>query len=601
MKHRILKLLALLLTFGLIAAACGGDSDDGGESGASTTTEGGGTESTSPPTTETVVESTTTSEGEVIEYGGVVTLGLEAEATGLRPWEDSCSPPCYNMFIAFFDKLFEINSDFQPSPWLATGATPNEDFTQWVVTLREGVKFHNGVDFNAQTVADMFTIQQAGAASAGAIAASGLAGVEATGDYEVTYTLNSPNSAFLAFLTRAPLGMVFEPAAAAADPDGFADAPVGTGPFVIASRDVDNETVGVRNADYWLSDDDGNQLPYLDEMRFRPIPDEGTRLSSILSGTINAMQTLRQGTIRDARDAADGLTLYEFQGNNTGGGMFNTLVPPYDDTRVRVGLTMMNNQDAVIDALGGTGISLPATQWFSPDSPWYSQAAADAWIQFDPAGGAALLQEYIDDPARSDGLAPGSNLVVELSCPPDPTLIAAMQVIEQVWSASGLVDVTLTQFDQATHINNALGRENGFVGIHQAHCWRWSSDDDPSLPLNSEFAAPTPEIAAAASEALGATVPFSPTAFSNYWDPEMFGWLVAAIQTDDFETRKGLYEQVMIRLAEQAPVWYSGHTATLIATTDDMVGLNGWTTPDGQLGAGFPGGEGRWHRVRFVG
>ena len=37
MKHRILKLLALLLTFGLIAAACGGDSDDGGESGASTT------------------------------------------------------------------------------------------------------------------------------------------------------------------------------------------------------------------------------------------------------------------------------------------------------------------------------------------------------------------------------------------------------------------------------------------------------------------------------------------------------------------------------------------------------------------------------------
>ncbi|MCP3937858.1 MAG: hypothetical protein GY708_21125, partial [Actinomycetia bacterium] len=211
------------------------------------------------------------------------------------------------------------------------------------------------------------------------------------------------------------------------------------------------------------------------------------------------------------------------------------------------------------------------------------------------------VQDYLDDAERTDGKAVGEPLDVELSCPPDPSLIAAMQVFEQVMTASGVVNVTITQFDQATHINTALGRENGFVGEHKIHCWRWSSDADPSLGLNSEFAAPTPEIAAEASEALRVAVPFSPTAFSNYWDPEMFGWLAAAVQTDDFDERKALYEQVMLRLADQVPVYYSGHTATLIATTDDMVGLNGWTTPDGTLGAGFPGAEGRWHRVRFTG
>ena len=42
----------------------------------------------------------------------------------------------------------------------------------------------------------------------------------------------------------------------------------------------------------------------------------------------------RQATIRDAR-AESGYTLYEFQGNNVGGGMFNTQVPPFDDVRVR--------------------------------------------------------------------------------------------------------------------------------------------------------------------------------------------------------------------------------------------------------------------------
>ena len=90
-------------------------------------------------------------------------------------------------------------------------------------------------------------------------------------------------------------------------------------------------------------------------MQFRPIGDEGTRLSSLVSGTTNAMKTLRQGTIRDARDAG-GLVMYEFQGNNAGGGMFNNLVAPFDDVRIRKGLTHLNNQTAVIDAIGGTGI-----------------------------------------------------------------------------------------------------------------------------------------------------------------------------------------------------------------------------------------------------
>ena len=133
--------------------------------------------------------------------------------------------------------------------------------------------FHNGVELTAQSIADMFPIQQAGAAGSSAIAAANLVSVEATGDLEVTYTLSEGGSAFPATLSRAPVGMVFEPAAAA-DSEGFSMAPVGTGPFVIDSRDLDNETTFVRN-EYWATDPDGNALPYLDSISFRPIPDEG--------------------------------------------------------------------------------------------------------------------------------------------------------------------------------------------------------------------------------------------------------------------------------------------------------------------------------------
>ena len=70
-----------------------------------------------------------------------------------------------------------------------------------------------------------------------------------------------------------------------------------------------------------------------------------------------------------------------------------------------------------------------------------------------------------------------------------------MQVLEQTWSASGLINVELTNYDQQTHIGYALGSDNGFVGNHTTHCWRVASDEDPSVFLNAALAPPTAEIA----------------------------------------------------------------------------------------------------------
>lgn len=611
MKQRSLfKLLALLLALALAAAACGGSDDGDGDTATggdddTAADDGGGddaAEEEEEEAEEDVIEAGEEAEGdvdtevEVVEeertVGGSIAVGLEAESTGLRPWEDTCSSPCYNILITLFDKLMEQDSEGNYVPYLLESISSNEDFTVWTGTLRSGVSFHNGDGLTAQHIADMFPIQAAGATGAGAVSAANLAEVNATGELEVQWVLSRGSAAFPAYLSRASLGMVFHPEAAA-DLEAFNEDPIGTGPFMLESRDLDNETVVVRNPDYWFIDKNGTQLPYLDSISFRPIPDEGTRLDATLSGTTDVAQTLRQGTIRDARAERDGgadIQLYEFQGNNVGGGMYNVLVPPFDDVRVRRGLVHMNSQENVIEALGGTGISLPGTQFFSPDSPWYSEKVAAAWPGFDFAMGVELLTEYVNDPARSDGKAVGEPIEAELSCPPDPTLIAAMQVIEQVWTESGLVDVTLTNYDQQTHIGYALGADNGFIGSHTTHCWRFSSEDDPSLILDAQFAPPTAEVAAA--NGLDGIV--SPLNFANYFSLEMFGNLQAATQTDDFAERFAYYEAVMMEIAEQVPVWYSGHTATALITSNAVQGLNSWELPDGTLGNGHPAAEGRW-------
>lgn len=550
MRKRTTKkfVAALIGSAALLLAACGGG--DGGSSG------GDG------------------DEGKPV-MGGSISVGLEAEANGLRPWEDSCAAGCYTIMTTIYDKLMEGSSEGGFAPYLAESLEPNEGLNEWTLKLREGIKFHNGVALTSQTLVDMFEIQKTGTVSSGTIKNNGLTSVEVVDDLTVVYKLSKAYASFPADLERAGLGMVFEPAAAAADLEGFGRKPIGTGPFTLDVRDPDNQTVVKKNPDYWRKDADGNQMPYLDQITFRPIPDEGTRLDSVASGTINLGQTLRQATIRDARATA-GVVTVEYQGNNTGGGFFNAAIPPYDDVRVRLGLNMANNQPAVITALGGDGISEPATQWFSPASPWYSEKARDSYPKYSIEEATKKLKEYVDDPARSDGKPVGSNISVVLSCPPDPTLIAAMQVVSEGWKATGLVDVELTQFDQATHISNALGDK------HQAHCWRWGGEGDPQAGLESFFAEPS-----------------TAQNLANWTGPEQAevqAALLEAGKTIDPAVRKAAYEQANIAMNENALTWYSGHTATAFITQPNIKGLLSWTLPSGVKGTGMPGGEGRiWH------
>ena len=586
-----------MFVFALIAAACG-DSGGGGETSTSPTaapepadtdtgtTEGdtgGGTTTTFAALEETEVEET---EGE-IRYGGQVIVGLAAETGGWRPWEDASAADSRNPLRAIFDQLVEKTAEGDVAGYLAESVVPNETLDVWTLTLRPGVVFHDGSELTAETLQIAYDeFLKEGAITSGQLSAAGVTEVRVVDDLTVEYVLSAPNAGFPDTLIFAS-GRVFSIEAARADPEGFAQNPVGTGPFKFVSWDPDNEIILERNENYWRTDPDGNPLPYLDRLIFRPIPDEGTRLDSLLAGNIDAMQTLRGSTIRDAQNAGDQITLYQHQGGNSGGWIFNVLQPPVDDVRVRAGLVQAVNRDALIEVLGGTGIQTASSQLFGPDSPWYSQTVADAWPEFSIADATVTLQEYVDDPARSDGLAAGSTIQIDWNCPPDPSLIAVSESVKELWEATGLVSVNLNQLEQATHIAVALGGPEDpagpFTGDFMINCWRMGSaeDADPSSFI----------------DAMLAPTDLSPINFTNYFNPELFGLLQQAKSVVDFDTRYGLYEQVSMILATDFPMGYAGNTATLIATKPEVVGINGWHIPSGELAHGHPNAEGRWVEV----
>ena len=111
-----------------------------------------------------------------------------------------------------FDPLVSQYQDGSYGPNIATSWESNEDYTIWTVQIEEGITFTDGTPLTAQTIADMFVVQQTGAASAGVIASANLLTVEATGDFEVTYTLSATNGPFMSVLSNPPLGFVFNTA-----------------------------------------------------------------------------------------------------------------------------------------------------------------------------------------------------------------------------------------------------------------------------------------------------------------------------------------------------------------------------------------------------
>ncbi len=549
----LLRFLALLTAITLVAAACGGGDDDAAP--------GGDDEE---------------EQGDPV-MGGSVSMGLEAETNTWLPGKYAGSNSGTIIQLSLFDPLVRRGDDGDIHPFLASSIEPNDDLTEWTVTLREGVQFHDGTPLNAEAMKYNFDVllRAEDSNTKGTLDTFQVNSLEVIDELTFKYVLGEANAAFPDILDGT-IGMPFSPTAHEADPEGAGDNPVGTGPFTFVSWQRDSQLVVKKNPNYWMEDEDGNQLPYLDQITFRPITDENTRFQDLLSGGIDAFHTLRQANVRDAQQAADQgqIEVSEFIGNNGGGSIFNTAMAPVDDVRVRQGLAWSLDQAALVDILGGTGITPPQSQYFSPDSPWYSEKVNEAWPGSDPEKARELLDAYVNDPERSDGKAVGDPISVEFNCPPDPSLIELSQAYQQMWGDVG-VEVDLNQVEQAAHIQNAI-QDNYMI-----NCWRMGGQDDPYTTLSVAFGDP-------ATQNLN---------FTNYTDPIVDENLEVLRTETDFDTRYEAVEKIMMHFTEAVPNLWTGGTATTVGYLPKVKNVDGWKFPDGTKGEGVVSAVVTWGQV----
>ena len=554
-RRRYVQAPAIVLA--LLLAACGGGGDD----------DGGGSAGPIDSDDYTGAVTDVSEQGEPVQ-GGSITVGLEAETNGWLPGQANWADSGINVAYAIYDPLMKRTADGGVAPYLAESMESNDDFSEWTLTLRPDITFHDDTPLDAEALKTIFDDYLTAPTSNLAATLSIVESLDVVDPLTVTYRLTEPNAAFPDLLADAS-GWPFSPTAAAAAGEDASANPVGTGPFVFTEWQRDSRLVVERNEDYWQEG-----LPYLDQITFRPIPDEDTRTDSLSSGDVDAMHSLRQSTVVATREL-DGVDNYEVLGNNSGGNIINTTEPPFDDVRVRRAMAYAIDQDGLIDVLGGAGVTPPQTQFFSPDSPFYSDEAAEAWPTNDPAAAAEAYQSYVDDPERSDGRSPGEAVAIDYDCPPDPSLNEIAQLYQALWQSVGFT-VTLNQVEQATHVNEALGKD------YDVKCFRIGGPRDPYFTLEDAFTE-------------------GPLNFTGFQDPRIDEALDAMRTTVEVEERRSSVAEIAMVVAEEVPVTFSGSTLITFAVREDLKNLDGWTFPDGSKGSGNSSATAMWGHVWLAG
>ncbi|MFZ4517291.1 MAG: ABC transporter substrate-binding protein, partial [Microthrixaceae bacterium] len=534
-RRNLAAAVLLGVTAALLAAACGGGSD--GDKGAS----GGSGGSSETPA-----------------RGGSVTYGLEAETAG--GW---CLPEAQLAISgiqearAIYDTLTAPDATAQYKPYLAKTVTPNADYTRWTITLRDGVKFHDGTALDATVVKNNIDAWR-GAYPARkpllfTFVYQNISAVDLVDPMTLTVTTATPWPAFPAYLFNSGRSGIMAQAQLD-DPSTCDRNLIGTGPFKLKEWKVNDRFVATRNPDYWQKDANGQQLPYLDEITFRPIPDGTARVNALLAGELNAMHESgaeQIDALKEESDAGKVNLLSTTDYTEVAYIMFNTAKPPFDNQNARMAAIYSLDRDA-LNKVRNLGLFTMASGPFAPGEVGYLKDSG--FPSHDPKKAAEYAQKYQQET--------GKPLEYTIIGTPDPGTVKEIQFIQQDAAKAG-IKVTIRSVEQAALIDTALGND------WQALDWRNHPGGNPD----------------------GQYVWWkggSPVNFNKFDDPEINRLLDAGRVEPDPEKAAGIYQDINRRFATQGYNLWLNWTEWSIGTATDVQGIYGPDLPDGG-GTPFPG------------
>ena len=289
-----------------------------------------------------------------------VTIGMQLEPPHLDPTSAAAAAIDEVVYANVFEGLTRIGSDGSVRPALAESWMISDDGLEYVFNLRQGVKFHDGTEFDsADAVFALDRARSEDSTNAQKALFEPIASVEAAGPHTLRVVLKRPTGGFLFSMGWGDAVMVAPESAANNQSE-----PIGTGPFRFSRWAKGDRVELVRNDDYW-----GDPVA-LAEATFRFISDPAAAFNAVMAGDVDAFpvfpapESLAQFEADDRFQVVVGSTEGEtiLSTNNSR--------PVLADIRVRQAIAHAIDRQAIVDG-AMFGFGTPIGTHFAPHHPAY--------------------------------------------------------------------------------------------------------------------------------------------------------------------------------------------------------------------------------------
>src|SRR5262245_34476422 len=289
------------------------------------------------------------------KYGGTLriyspdspaTMSILEEATSLAVG------PMMGVFnnLVLFDQSVKQISLKSIVPDLATQWAWSEDGTQLTFQLRQGVKWHDGQPFTSKDVMCTYDLMlnkgpEKLRFNPRLSNFKNLDRLTTNGDFEVTFHLKRPQTAFLMLIASgvAPIYPCHVP------PDKMRRQPIGTGPFKFVEYKANQYIKVARNPDYWKPG-----RPYLDGIEYTILKSTSTAVMGFTSGTFDMMfpYWVTIPIMKDIKRQTPSAVCEITPGNISRHLLVNRSIAPFDNRDVRLAMALALDRQAFIDIIG---------------------------------------------------------------------------------------------------------------------------------------------------------------------------------------------------------------------------------------------------------
>lgn len=301
--------------------------------------------------------------GAAPQYGGVLKYGAVGKPDSLHPYL-ATSVDSELTVIELYDKLLRYDysaEDFRADfPLVATLAERwnQPDQTTYVLTLRGGVRWHDGQPFTAEDVVwSLEYLRDSKNNFRDAALLRGVDKIEQLDALTVRISLKDPNPQFLNAIADPQADIAPKHVFDKGGSDALATAGIGTGPFKLKTFDPTGTTSFVRFEDYWRKDKSGNRLPFLNGIELTHNLDHAAQQAALAAREIDLYVAADKAPLDALTARVKDLQIKRHYSHHSPSLIFNFNVKPYDDVRVRRAFHLAIDRQELIDtSLGGEGI-----------------------------------------------------------------------------------------------------------------------------------------------------------------------------------------------------------------------------------------------------